>query len=200
MNHLLKHRLLRRYLLTNAIGTITAFIFMAFWIWYYEFHPGEFIKLLLIPACWGFGRGIILSIKSIVELSSVTIDHAVELSLKLTDGRVSEKHMLPSHARGTCLVFFETSRNLIEGNVTLSQTVPPVVRETPILLKPGWRKIARGNYDTSPLEFPVSIEESIEVSLNFSLRIYCRSGFAASRAKSESVLILTRSMPVLNML
>jgi hypothetical protein len=189
MEKLFKHGLLRRYLVGNLVGTIISILLMLLWCFFWQSRRSGIVVLFAFPVFWGTGRGIFHAIKSTLRLASAQVEHIAEISLKLSNGCAVEKHSLPCSAQGTCMLFFQSSRNLIEGGITLKQVTPSVIRETPVRLRPGWRKIARG-YDITPVEFVIDGVDSGEVFLDFDLRIFNRNLFRPNLQESEKVLVL----------
>jgi len=86
------------------------------------------MALTVVPVVAGSLGGIFGAIRSIYRLVSAEVGQAMELSLNVTDGRVFENHPIPRQASGKCFIFFQTSRHLIEGEIVLRLTVPPVTR------------------------------------------------------------------------
>jgi hypothetical protein len=122
-------------------------------------------------------------------MMSMEIDHTAQVSLKLTEGRVADHIILLRGVSDTCLLFFESNRNLIEGDITLRQTSSSVVRESVARLRPGWKRIARGA-NAEPIEFVLDDLDVREINLEFHVCFYNRNPFIANRAESEQVLVV----------
>jgi hypothetical protein len=189
VKNLFKYELLRRYLISNLSRAGLLILLVILWCYFLQNRHSGIALVFALTVFLGAAQGILRTLRCTGRLISAQVQQINEISLKVSNGSVTEKHSLPCSVHGRCMLFFESSRNLIEGKITLRQVTASVTMEAPLRLKPGWRKIARRS-DITPVEFEIDGAESLEVYVDFDLHIFNRNLFRPNLQESENVLVL----------
>jgi hypothetical protein len=158
------------------------------WIYFIILKPSLFVLIFGLPVLAVILREVVNSINRLRTLAKWRPEFVSEIILKLIDGRALEKHLVATPVPNGVLLWFEYSRNLIEGDVTLREILSPVIRETTVRLRPGWRRFAK-----QPGIEPIAIRFSEmivgETWLDFRLQFYNRNVFANNPRSSAKVRI-----------
>jgi hypothetical protein len=145
--------------------------------------------LFAFPVFAGGCRGVYRCIRDLLRFSRAEIKATVQVSLQLLDGRTALTTDLPATGLSSAVLFFDTSRNLIEGTVVTRRSSGPAVRESAVSLRPGWKRFARGQ-DNDPIELMEEWVNDGGATVQFDLQFHNRNPFIANHAKSENALIV----------
>jgi len=179
---------MKSYRRHHYFGVLIGVLVFFLWIYFILFKPSLFVLIFGLSGLAVILWQVVKSINRLRKLANWRPEFVSEIILKLNDGNVLEKHLLSTPVPNGVLVFFEHSRNLIEGDVVLRQITSPTVRETTVRLSPGWKRFAK-QADIEPIEIRLSEVSLGETWLEFRLQLYNRNVFATNHRTCEKVRI-----------
>jgi len=173
----------RRQFVSIAVGTSIVLL----WIYFLLFKLDGFVLVFGLPVLIGASKGIGKSVMALRTTALRKPTFANQFKLVLNNDRISEKHLLSGPFPDGVMLFFETSRNLIEGEIIVRKITIGSTLVTSTRLKPGWRRYAkRSNLD--PVEILLRGGHHGETWLEFDLRFY-RPNPLSELKKVETVYV-----------
>lgn len=179
----------RRQFVSIAVGTSVVLV----WIYFLLFKLNGFVLVFGLPVLVVASKGIGKSVTGLRTVALRKPTFANQFELALNNDRVSERHLLSGPIPDGVMLFFETSRNLIEGAITLRKTTPESTVVTTTQLKPGWRRFAKGS-NSNPVEIVLRGGDPGETWLELDLRLYRPNPFLQSK-KVETVYVYSALYP-----
>lgn len=188
---LLKYKLLRRYFFSNLLDVIMAVVLSAFWFFMLFAKPSSIIILFVIPVVIASCITLYRSSSSILRLTDSRDRRIIEGSLEIKSGVIVGVIDIDEPVEGTYDIYFESSRNELEGNVAFKRITALIVREAVEKFRPGWRRFSK-RLNINPVEFEFQGAKGEKVCLDVDLRLANPSLYRKKLNGAENVLIVER--------
>lgn len=154
--------------------------------------PTYFLVLFALPLLIYMVVGGWAAIANVIRLYMSDVEHAIESRLKVEKGHARETVPFPptKDKKMRLLFFFESGCDWIEGTITIRCSMPPLIREFVIQLRPKWRRFFRKRFNKEPIEFLVDDLDGEVCSIIFDVEIGNRRFLMPNQNRSEDILIL----------